>query len=159
MCAIGTKGYGVVQSLQTGAGLAGLLLYLSEEWAEEALRRVETDERIQKAAKGIDVSLLTIFTEAPDHAYGFLYVHFKDGGLLEYRTGHRAEDVLQDRSPTFVVSGTYGNFLEVQRGEISERRALLAGKLHLTGSMFKAMKHMRALETITGVMREIPCET
>jgi putative sterol carrier protein len=136
-----------------------LLQYLSEKWAEEALRRVETDERIKSAAKDIDVSMLTIFTEAPKGAFGYLYVHFKDGGLLEYRTGHEAEDVLGDRDPTFVVSGTYGNFVAVQQGEISEKRALLAGKLHLTGSMFKAMRHMRALETITGVMREIPCET
>lgn len=136
-----------------------LLQYLSEKWADEALRRVETDDRIKDAAKGIDVSMLTIFTEAPEGAFGYLYVHFKDGGLLEYRTGHEAEDVLGDRNPTFVVSGTYENFVAVQEGEITEKRALLAGKLHLTGSMFKAMRHMRALETITGVMREIPCET
>lgn len=138
--------------------LAGLLLYLSEEWAEEALRRVEADDRVAKAAKGIDVSLLTLFEDGPDHAYEYLYVHFRDGGLEEYKLGHDAGE-LEGRKPTFTVRGPYENFADVQNGLITERRALLSGKLHLSGSMFKAMKHMRALETITGSLREIPCET
>lgn len=136
------------------------LQYLTEPWAEEALHRVEADDRIREAVKGIDVSMLTIILNAPKGAYGFLYTSFDGDGLRDYRVGRDYASVTQDLpAPTFVVSGDYEVFSAIQRGDISERRALLSGRLHLTGSMIKALRHMRALETITKVLREIPCET
>ncbi len=51
------------------------------------------------------------------------------------------------------------DYLALQRRELSERRAILTGQLHLTGSMVKALRHMRILETITAVTSEIPCKT
>lgn len=134
--------------------------YLTEPWAEEALQRVESDDRIQAAIRGIDLSILTIILNAPKRAYGFMYTSFDGDGLRDYRVGRDFATVTRDLpAPTFVVSGDYDVFSAIQRGELSERRALLSGKLHLTGSMLKALRHMRALETITDVLREIPCTT
>lgn len=136
------------------------LQYLSQEWAEEALRLVETDQGIRKALDGLDLSLLTIILNAPKGCYGFLYAAFDEGGLADYRVGHDFHAVGKGLpEPTFVVSGDYKVFAAVQRGELSERRALLSGKLHLTGSMVKALRHMRALEAITAVFAAIPCQT
>jgi hypothetical protein len=141
-----------------GAALA--LQYLTEPWAEEALKRVESDERIHKAVDGIDLSVLTIILHPPQGSYGFLYTAFDGAGLKEYRVGRDYAAVADGiPPPTFVVSGEYEVFAAVQRGELSERKALLAGRLHLTGSMIKALRHMRALESITKVLREIPCKT
>lgn len=136
------------------------LQYLTEAWAEEALQRVEGDDRIHKAVRGIDISLLTIVLNAPDGAYGFLYTAFDENGLKDYRVGKDYEAVADGLpEPTFVVSGEYDVFAAIQRGELSERRALLSGKLHLTGSMLKALRYMRALESITKVLQEIECDT
>lgn len=133
--------------------------YLTEAWAEEALKRVETDPRILKAIHGIHLSILTIILGAPRDAYGFVYVAFDEGGLAEYRVGHDYHTVTRGiPKPTFVVSGDYQVFAEVQRGELSERRALLTGKLHLTGGLVKALRYIRALEAVTGVLREIECD-
>lgn len=130
---------------------------MSQEWAEEALQRVESDPRIGKALKGIDLSVLTIITEGPEDTYGFLYVQFDGRGLAEYRVGYEYDAVAKGiPTPTFVVSGKYDVFNAIQLGEMSERRALLAGKLHLTGSMLKALRHMKALETVTKVLQEVP---
>ncbi len=132
---------------------------MSQDWAEEALQRVESDPRIAQALKGISVSILTIITEGPKDTYGFLYVHFDGQGLAEYRVGYEYEAVAKGiDTPTFVVSGKYDVFNDIQLGKLSERRALIAGKLHLTGSMLKALRHMRALETVTKVLQEIPVE-
>lgn len=137
-----------------------VIQYLSQAWAEKALRLVETDQRIERALDGIELSLLTIILNPPKGCYGFLYAAFDADGLVDYRTGHDFHAVAKGLpEPTFVVSGDYKVFAAVQRRELSERRALLSGRLHLTGSMVKALRHMRALEAITGVMSSIPCQT
>lgn len=149
-------------SLEAGSTSGGplALQYLTEAWAEEALRRVESDERIRKAVRGIDISLLTIVLHAPKGAYGFLYTAFDGTGLKDYRVGRDYQAVADGvPPPTFVVSGEYEVFAAIQRKELSERKALLSGKLHLTGSMLKALRHMRALEAITKVLQDIECKT
>lgn len=141
-------------------GSALAIAYLSQAWAEQALRLVEGDPRIRKALDGVDLSLLTIILHPPKDRYGFIYTAFDEGGLVDYRVGHDFSTVTKDiPEPTFVVSGEYTVFAAIQRGELSERKAIFSRKLHLTGSMVKAVRHMRALETFTQVLQGIPCET
>lgn len=146
--------------LPTKRGAKGEVQYLSEPWAQEVLRLIETDARIARALDGLEVSVLTIVLNAPKGCYGFLYAAFDADGLVEYRTGHDFHAVAKGvGEPTFVISGDYQVFAAIQRGELSERRALLTGKLHLTGSMVKALRHLRVLEAITQVTSSIPCRT
>lgn len=134
--------------------------YLSPAWAEKALRLVETDPRIERALGGLEVSLLTIILHPPKGCYGFLYAAFDEDGLKDYRVGVDFASVAKGLpEPTFTISGEYPVFAAIQRGELTERKALLSGRLHLTGGMFKALKHMRQLEAITAVLTSIPCST
>lgn len=134
--------------------------YLSEAWAEQALRVIETHDGIRDALRGSEVSLLTIILRPPPGRYGFLYSAFDERGLRDYRVGKDYHSVTEGIDPpTFVVSGPYEVFAAVQRGEMTERRALMSGRLHLTGSWSKALRHMRMLETITGALGEIECKT
>lgn len=134
--------------------------YLSEAWAQEVLKLIETDPRVAKALDGLEVSILTIILHPPKGCYGFLYVAFDADGLADYRTGHDFHVIAKGLpEPTFVISGDYEEFAAIQRRELSERRAILSGRLHLTGSMVKALRHMRVLESIAEVMTAIPCKT
>ena len=134
--------------------------YLSEPWAQEVLRLIETDERIARALDGLEVSILTIILHPPKGCYGFLYAAFDANGLVQYRTGHEFHAVAKGvPEPTFVISGDYKVFAAIQRRELSERRALLTGQIHLTGSMVKALRYLRVLEAITEVTSSIPCRT
>ncbi len=133
--------------------------YLSEEWGEQALRVMETDPDIAKVTKGLNLSLLVIILNGPPGAYGFIYAAFDRNGLKDYRVGADYTHVTSGiEGPTFVVSGDYKVFVEIQQGRMTERKALLRGKMHLTGSLVKALRHMHALETITRSMRTIECE-
>ncbi len=135
------------------------IAYLSEAWASEALRRIETDTRIKGLLKGGSLSMLTIIVDGPADRYGFIFAAFDAQGLVDYRVGHDYHAVTQGIDPpTFVVSGNYEVFAAIQRGEMTERKALISGKLHLTGSMTKALRHMKTLETITKVLAEIECK-
>jgi hypothetical protein len=134
--------------------------YLSPAWAEKALRLVETDPRIERALGGLEVSLLTIILHPPKGCYGFLYAAFDEDGLKDYRVGLDFASVAKGLpEPTFTISGEYPVFASIQRGEMTERKALLSGRLHLTGGMFRALKHIRQLEAITAVLGSIPCST
>ena len=134
--------------------------YLSPAWAEKALRLIETDPRIDRALQGLEVSILTIITHPPKGCYGFLYAAFDQDGLKDYRVGYDFASVARGLpEPTFTVSGEYSVFAAIQRGELTERRALLTGRLHLTGGMVKALRHMRTLEAFTEVMSSIECQT
>ena len=134
--------------------------YLSPAWAEKALRLIETDPRIERALGGLEVSLLTIILHPPKGCYGFIYASFDADGLKDYRVGVEFASVAKGlEEPTFTISGEYPVFAAVQRGELTERKALLSGRLHLTGGMIKALKHMRQLEAITAVLTSIPCKT
>lgn len=134
--------------------------YLSPAWAEQALRLVETDQRIDDALGGMEVSLLTIITHPPKGCYGFLYASFDADGLKDYRVGFDFASVARGLGePTFTISGEYSVFAAIQRGEMTERKALLSGKLHLIGGMVKALRYMRQLEAITAVLTSIPCKT
>lgn len=134
--------------------------YLSQPWAQQVLRVIETDPRIAAALKGLEVSILTIILHPPKGCYGFLYAAFDRNGLADYRTGHDFAAISKGLpEPTFAVSGDYQVFAAVQRGELSERRAILTGQLHLTGSLARALRYMRVLEAITAVTNQIPCRT
>ena len=145
---------------QPAAKPAAPVQYLSEPWAQKVLSLIETDRRVAEALDGLEVSILTIILHPPKGCYGFLYVAFDANGLVDYRTGHDFHAVAKGLpEPTFVVSGDYKVFAALQRRELSERKAILTGQLHLTGSMLKAMRYMRVLEAITEVTSEIPCKT
>lgn len=133
--------------------------YLTEAWAERALERVENDPDVLKAVRGLQISLLAIILGSPDGRYGFLYVAFDGTSLSEYRVGYDYEAVTRGLdSPTFVVSGPYEVFAQIARGELSERKALMTGRLHLTGGLLKALRHMRAMEAVTRALNSIECE-
>ncbi len=134
--------------------------YLSQEWAEAALARVESDAEVRSALKGVKISILAIILGSPEGRYGFLYVAFDGTGLSEYRVGYDYDAVTKGlESPTFVVSGPYEVFASVVRGEITERKALMTGKLHLTGGLLRALRHMNAMTIITDSLNSIECET
>jgi hypothetical protein len=134
--------------------------YLSEPWAQAVLNLIETDPRIERALGGLEVSILTIILHPPKGCYGFLYAAFDADGLVDYRTGHDFHAVAKGLpEPTFVISGDYEVFAAIQRRELSERKAILTGRLHLTGSMVKALRYMRVLEAITAVTATVPCKT
>lgn len=148
-------------ALKAPSRLRGALAirYLTEEWAEKALERIEADEGVAEAVEGLDLSILAIILDRPDGCYGFIFVRFEDGALAEYRVGHDYMAVTHGLgTPTFVVSGRYEVFSQVQKGELTERKAILTGQLHLTGSLWKALRHMSAMEAVTRALNSIECE-
>jgi len=134
--------------------------YLGPGWGRQALERLRTDPRVSDAVQGLSVRVLTKVTDAPTDRYTWLYAAFEDGRIAEARMGHDGDAALAELPPpTFTIEGPYDAFAAVQRGELTERRALLSGRLKLHGSRLTALRFMARLEAVTEVLSEIPCAT
>lgn len=133
--------------------------YLSEAWGEAALQRLREDDDVQRALARVDVSLLSIIRDAPEGCFRFIYARFADGVLSDYRVGHDFASVQDVPKPTFTVSGDYTTFAACQNGDLSEKRAVLTGRLHLTGGLTRALRYWHALEALTECLRAIECDT
>lgn len=132
--------------------------YLSREWVEAGRRRVEGHPLFVARTKGIRASILCIVHESPDHVDDVFYIDFDDGQVKELYAGSLAAFEKRGLSPVFVVEGEYETYVAVQEGRLTQATALMKGRLRLKGSLFKALKHMRALEAVTQILGELPTE-
>lgn len=132
--------------------------YLSREWVAAGRGEVESDPVFRDRTQGIHASILCVIHEQPEHADEVFYIDFRDGRILDLYTGDRASFEARGVTPTFEVHGDYDTFMQIQEGHLSQATALMRGRLRLRGSLLKAMKYMRALETVTDILRRVPTE-
>lgn len=132
--------------------------YLSREWVDAGRTRVESDPAFRSETEGIQASILCVIQEQPEHADEVLYIDFRDGHILDLYTGDKATFEARGVKPTFEVHGDYNTFMQIQEGHLSQTTALMRGRLRLKGSLLKAMRYMRALDTITDILRRVPTE-
>lgn len=133
--------------------------YLGPGWGKKALAVMRTDPRVKEAVQGIRLRLLTRIRGAPEGRYDYLWAAFDGTGLAEGRMGHEADGGLEGLDPSVTLEGDYEVFAAIQRGELTERKAFLSGRLKVHGSRIQALRHMGALEAVTAALAEIPCQT
>jgi hypothetical protein len=133
--------------------------YLGPGWGKKALAVMRSDPRVREALQGVKVRLLTRITGAPEGRYDYLWADFDGAGLADGRMGHVGDGVLETLEPTLTLEGSYAVFAAIQRGELTERKAFMSGRLKVHGSRIQALRHMGALEAVTAALAEIPCET
>lgn len=134
------------------------IAYLGREWGRQALATLRSDPRVREAVAGLNVSVLTRITGAPEGRYAWLYATFDDG-QVEGKMGKDDTALADLPEPAFTITGPYEVFAAIQRGEMSEHRAFLSGQLHVEGNRLKALRLLGPLSTVTGVLAQIECQT
>lgn len=126
--------------------------YLSPEWAEEVIKRVNeklTPERM----KHITSSMLTINTSCPDGKDRAIYYKIVDGVVTELsiREGEfpKAE---------FTITADYQLFAKISRAELKARAALMSGKMKLKGPLVKALRLSPLVDRLNEVIATIPTD-
>lgn len=132
--------------------------YLSKRWIEAGRRLVEGDPRFVSRTRGIRASILCVVHESPAHADEVFFIDFDDGEVKDLYAGSLQEFERRGVKAVFTVEGEYDTYVAIQQGHLAQSTALMRGRLKLKGSLFKALKHMRALETVTEILREVPTE-
>jgi len=124
--------------------------YLSQEWCDEAGKRLRTEISPEKM-KNLTTSVSYVYLDCPGGKTRYLYFR-ADNGLF-------AEVIVGDNEPPeaeFRVTGPYQLFADVTQGKISSQRALMSGKMKLKGNMVKALKLASLADRINKVLASIP---
>lgn len=131
----------------------------SDEWFDELGDRLNANETYgeQAAGYGVDFNGDYIFTiEAGDglpetHHY---FIGLEDGDC----TGTRPIDNPAEADNGFELSGPYGNWKELVRGEMGAIEGIMGGDFELDGSMNTLLKYQDAATTFVETCSEIDTE-
>lgn len=123
--------------------------YLSEEWAKEVTNRFQSTEAVTNAAKGQNVTIQQIVTEAPG---GDVKYYFKIAdGTPEVAIG-------EVDSPEATITQSYETSIAVDKGELNAQNAFMQGKLKIQGNLMKLMSMQGFFQTLPQAVGDLERE-
>ena len=133
-----------------------MVKFLSEEWIEFGKNMLEKLDP-EKDLKNITTSLLGVIENVPpsDTTMNF-YFEFQNGKLIDFivNTG----DTFKEKEAIFVITGNYGTFKDILKGDMSLAMALLRNRLKLKGSKMEALKIIKPIDAVIDSLRKITNE-
>lgn len=126
------------------------LQYLSSEWAQEALRRLQADLSPERM-KYLTSSMLTVYTGCPDGADRAVYYRLVDGVVDELSLQEGAWPEAE-----FTITADYDTFVRISRAELKARSALMSGNMSLKGNLVKALRLAPVVDRLNEVLATIP---
>jgi putative sterol carrier protein len=130
-----------------------MVKFLSGEWNELSKEYILKKLDPEKDLKNVTTSLLAVIEHVPpsDSIMNF-YLDLKDGKLIDFivNTG----DTFTGKEPIFTVTGNYGTYKSILKGEMSMAVALLKGRLKLKGSKLKALQIIKPLDGVILSLKE-----
>jgi putative sterol carrier protein len=134
-----------------------MVKFLSEEWNNISKDYILKKLDPEKDLKNVTTSLLAVIEHVPpnDSTMNF-YLELQDGKLTDFivNTG----DTYVGKEAVFTVSGNYGTYRSILKGEMSMAVALLRGRLKLKGSKMKALQIIKPLDGVIVSLKEITDE-
>jgi len=79
---------------------------------------------------------------------------FANGAIQDLKLG--TDPGIAANEADFKVTGTYDTFAALTQGKISIAQAFLARKIKLEGSVTRAMKFVKPLDTMNRILRQVP---
>jgi putative sterol carrier protein len=128
--------------------------YLSPKWLEEARKQIEASKEFREAAKGLELSMVNVVTDAPGGKTLYIRYAFADGEIQDLKLG--SDPKITDAGSDFKVTASYETFASLTQGKTSIAQAFLARKLKLEGSLPRAMKFVKPLDVMNRVLRKVP---
>ncbi len=130
-----------------------MALFPSIDWAEELVRMLEQNELYREVAKEWEGAIvLSIAAEA-----GIMDSDFHVW-LDPYQGDIREMKVVDDpaaMNPDFTFTAPYSVFKKIIKQEQNAIKAVLMGKIKVKGSMAYMMKHLKAAESLLGILTEV----
>ncbi len=132
--------------------MSGKFVYLSSDWAAEALTRLKTELTPEKM-NNVSTSMSNIYRNCPDKKEHFLFIQAENGDVTRVEVGEG-----EPPKAEFTITGDYDVFAKISRAEMSSQRALMTGKLKVRGNMAKALKLAAVADRLNKVLSQIPAE-
>jgi len=134
-----------------------MVKFLSEEWAEQAKKKVLTELDKAKDLKNMNATLLNVIQNIPpDNKTIYYYIKFTGGNLDELITG--TDESLKQKQADFIVTGDYTTFIQINNGQMSSAMALLKNRVKMTGNKMKALTITKPIDTYNNCVKGVPTE-
>ena len=134
-----------------------MVKFLSQEWAEQAKKKVLTELDKVKDLKNMTTSLLNVIQNTPpDNKTMYFYVKFVDGTVEELLTG--CDESLRQKNAEFTVTGDYTTFVQISSGQMSSAMALLKNRVKMVGNKMRALTITKPIDTFNNCISKIQTE-
>ena len=130
--------------------------FLSDEWIEHTKNYMYENLDPETDLKNVTTSLLAVIEHVPpnDTTMSF-FLNLENGKLTDFdvSTGDSYE-----KEAVFVITGNYGTFRNILKGNMNMTIALLKNRLKLKGNKVKALRLMKPLDGVIVALREVTDE-
>ena len=133
-----------------------MVKFLSEEWIAYRKNFLLEELDPEKDLKNITTSLLCVIENVPPNETTMnLYLEFQQGKLTDIIVNTGA---FTEKEAVFVITGLYGTYKDIIKGNMSLAMALLRNRLKLKGSKMEALKIIKPIDVVIDSLREITNE-
>jgi len=125
----------------------------SQEYMDEVRKRTNSDEKYLELSKGQN-EIYTLVLEAEpekDVTQALTLCYRVDDGKI-------AEFYATEREATFKMSAPYGTWVEILRGTLSAKKALMTRRLRAKGDFMKLLKYSDGVLRWVEILGTIPTE-
>ena len=134
-----------------------MVKFLSQEWVEQAKKKVLTELDKAKDLKNMNASLLNVVQNVPpNNTTIYYYIKFVGGNLEELITG--SDESIRQKQADFIVTGDYTTFVQISSGQMSSAMALLKNRVKMTGNKMKALTITKPIDTYNGCVNKLQTE-
>jgi putative sterol carrier protein len=131
-----------------------LVKFLSEEWITYGKKFMLEKLDPEKDLKNITTSLLCVIEGVPPNETTMnLYLEFQQGKLTDIivKTG----DTFTEKEPVFVITGIYGTYKDIMKGNMGLAMAILKNRLKLKGSKIEALRIIKPIDVVIDSLRKV----
>jgi len=130
--------------------------FLSDEWIEHTKKYMYENLDPETDLKNVTTSLLGVIEHVPpnDTTMNF-FLNLDNGKLTDFDVSTGDSD---EKEAAFVITGNYGTFRSILKGDMNMTIALLKNRLKLKGSKAKALRLMKPLDGLIVALREVTDE-
>jgi putative sterol carrier protein len=133
-----------------------LVKFLSEEWITYGKNFLLEKLDPVKDLKNITTSLLCVIENVPPNETTMnLYLEFQNGKLADIIVNTGA---FTEKEAVFVITGLYGTYKDIIKGNMSLAMALLRNRLKLKGSKMEALRIIKPIDVVIDSLRKITDE-
>lgn len=121
--------------------------FQSEEYFKEVNNALQSDEAVRNAAKGKNVRVQVLTTDAPGRGEIRTYLRITEG-VIEVGLG----DV---ENPDATISQNYETATALDRGVLNAQNAFMQGKIKIKGNLMKMMQLQGLLQAVAPATEHI----
>jgi putative sterol carrier protein len=134
-----------------------MVKFLSEEWITYGKQFMHEKIDPAKDLKNLTTSLLCVIENVPPNETTMnLYLEFQQGKLTDLIVN--TSDTFTEKEAVFVITGLYGTYKDIIKGNMSLSMALLKNRLKLKGSKIEALRLIKPIDVVIDSLRKITNE-